>query len=147
MANFATMTVDNKHYHSVLIVWFFRSKNRYLKARRHQVNESEPNIKGYGDFHVNETDNLKPTEQIGIPYYVCNWNKQNPPYISSPTLLTAAGDVDKNQKLLFRNRSSSVGNEETSGHNPDPLSTTYSTDSKTGCDYETQVIWHNIWNH
>ena len=111
------------------------------------MNESEPHIEGYGDYQVSETGNLKSAGQIGIPHYVCNWNKHSPPYISSPTLLTGsstAGDVAKSQRLLFRDRSSSVGNKETPCHDLDLLNTTYSTDRKTGCDYKTEVTWHNI---
>ena len=107
----------------------------------------EYHLKSYWDTPASGRNNMNTTKQAGIPHYICNWKKNNPPYISSPTLVmgydTSCG-TDNSQKLPYRDRSSSVGNKEIQDHNDDSLNANNAADEKGICEYKTHILWHAI---
>ena len=131
----------------------FRSTNQqYSKGSQSRVNKSP--VKSYDDFQDGERDNLKSANQVDIPHYVHNWSKHNPPYISSPTLVTgnlmgnnADCDWDTNKKPISRDRSLSVGNKEITCCDHDTSSATFVADGNTDNEYKTPAVWHKIWNN
>ena len=105
----------------VYLIFRRRPNRRYPHESKNGAYEYHP--KGYGDIPVSERDNMKASEQAGIPSYIRNWNKHDSPYISSPTLLTGedtACDLDISRQLPYRGRSSSAGNE-TQVYDVDPV--------------------------
>ena len=135
----ASMQSSFLHHHFL----FRRKTRRYSNESGCDVYGRRVN--GYDDIPTNDRDKLTVGDRVGIPHYVKNWNKHNPPYISSPTLLTGnatANEIDNGQRLPFRERSLSVGNKEIQCHDIDLISATSTAGEKIACDYKTHVVWH-----
>ena len=131
---------------------YYIPDSRSRKRRCPNENRSqtyEYRIKCYDDLPTNARGDLKAAENDTMPHYIQNWSKHNPPYISSPTLLTGlddAYDLDKSQKLPIRDISLSVVNKETSCHDVDLAPIINAPDGKTDCGYKTNISWHENWN-
>ena len=129
------------YLHNDLI--FRIAKRRY--PNKSSIPIKECGIKGYSDIPLGERDSTKAADQAGIPHYVHDWSKHNPPYISSPTLLTGYSDtcdIDKSHKQPYRDRSFSVGNREMECHDLDRIR---AAACKAGSEYKTHVWWHAMW--
>ena len=120
-----------------------RTNRRFPSDCRNRV--YGPHTQDCDDSHVSERNSIKPSEKNVIPDYVHKWDKNNPPYISSPNLLVEYGsacNVDKSEELPFRDRSLSTGDKCTQGHDLHGRNATYAADNKHGCVYKTHVLWH-----
>ena len=107
----------------------------------------ECRVKDYDGIPASDRDTKKAIDPARIPQYVPTWNKQNPPYISSPTLFTGDNTdcgFDICHELPYRDRSCSVGNKEMHCHSPDPVSASYAEDGKKDCEYKTRVVWYQL---